>query len=93
MDILFDFPLPSKMLFHMSSIACRNCPLVAYDIITAVYVRSSTLLVEHCKVPNFCFTLFCGICGEYTIQHSRKANNTFVQRAYLAYYKVMMGCG
>ena len=35
--------------------------------------------------------VFCCICGEYTLEHNRKTISDFVKRAYLAYFKVMLG--
>jgi len=35
--------------------------------------------------------VFCYICGEYTLQHNRKTISDFVKRAYLAYFKAMLG--
>ena len=35
--------------------------------------------------------VFCYICGEYTLQHNRKTISDFAKRAYLAYFKVMVG--
>ena len=35
--------------------------------------------------------MFCYICGEYTLQSNRKGITESVKRAYLAYFKVMLG--
>jgi len=35
--------------------------------------------------------VFCYISGEYTLQHNSKTISSFVKRAYLAYFKVMLG--
>jgi len=35
--------------------------------------------------------VFCYICGEYTLQHNKKTISDFVNHAYLAYYKVLLG--
>ena len=34
---------------------------------------------------------FCYSCGEYMLQSNRKGISVFVKRAYLAYFKVMLG--
>ena len=35
--------------------------------------------------------VFCFICGEYTLEHSRKLISDFVKQTYLAYFKVKLG--
>ena len=35
--------------------------------------------------------VFCYVCGKYTLEHNRKTISDFVKRAYLAYFKVMLG--
>ena len=35
--------------------------------------------------------VFYYICGDYTLEHNRKTINNFVKRAYLVYFKVMLG--
>jgi len=35
--------------------------------------------------------VFCCICGEYTLHHNKKTISGFLKRAYLAYFKVMLG--
>ena len=35
--------------------------------------------------------VFCYICGEYTLEHNRKAISDFVKQAYLAHFKLKLG--
>ena len=35
--------------------------------------------------------MFCYVCGEYTLQSNRRGISEFVKRAYVAYFKVLLG--
>ena len=38
----------------------------------------------------FSTTVYC-ICGDYKLEHNRKTISNFIKRAYLVYFKVMLG--